>query len=330
MMDFRKVVEIPVYSMTLSYTQRILSLGSCFADHIGNKLMNGKFQIQSNPFGVLYNPASILNSIRLLEKESYIHDADLIESQGMWASFSFHSAHSSDSKEKAVASMNATIASSSAFLKETDVMLITFGTAWVYEWEESGEIVSNCHKLPAKLFKRRRLSVDEIVSEWSVMLERYFAGRENRNVIFTVSPIRHWKDGAFENQCSKATLILAIDELSKKFSSCHYFPSYEIFMDELRDYRFYAEDMIHPSSVGVEYVWERFSQSLFSKETKTDYAEWLKLKKMLDHRPLNGMTDNYRKFLRENLRRIEVFQQKRPYFDLNFETQSIKELCNTL
>ncbi|MGL4805888.1 MAG: GSCFA domain-containing protein, partial [Bacteroidales bacterium] len=197
-------------------------------------------------------------------------------------------------------------------------------------WIETGEIVSNCHKLPAKKFRRRRLTIDEIVSDWSKMLDCFFAGKVGRNVIFTVSPIRHWKDGAFENQCSKSTLILAIDQLCKRYNACHYFPSYEIFMDELRDYRFYADDMIHPSKIGIEYVWTRICDSLFSEQTKSDYKEWMKIKKMLDHRPLNGMTENYRKFLMENLRRIDVFRQKRPYFDLNFETQSIKELCNTL
>lgn len=329
-MDFRKVVEIPDFPMNLSYLQRILSLGSCFSDHIGNKLLEGKFHIQSNPFGVLYNPASILSSIELIENEQYIAETDLCESQGLWSSFRFHSAYSSEDKQQALQGMNNAIAEASSFWKETDVLLITFGTSWVYEWIESGDIVSNCHKLPAKSFRRRRLTIDEIVASWSEMLERFFKNKEDRKVIFTVSPIRHWKDGSFENQCSKSILILAIDELCKKFESCHYFPSYEIFIDELRDYRFYAEDMIHPARVGVEYVWERFTNSLFSKETKADYIEWMKIKKMLDHKPLNGITENYRKFLMENLRRIEVFRQKRPYFDLNFETQSIKELCNTL
>ncbi|MGL4780096.1 MAG: GSCFA domain-containing protein [Bacteroidales bacterium] len=330
MMDFRKVVEIPSFSMDINYFQKILSLGSCFADHIGNKLIEGKFHIQSNPFGVLYNPASILSAIKLLEDRVFVKEDELHESMGLWSSFKFHSIYSSEIRQQALDTMNTVISTNSAFFEETEILLITFGTAWVYELKETGEIVSNCHKLPAQKFSRRRLSVDEVVSQWSELLDRFFASRMGRNVIFTVSPIRHWKDGSFENQCSKATLILAIDQLCKRYAGCHYFPSYEIFMDELRDYRFYADDMIHPSRLGVEYVWERFSHSFFTKETKADYLEWMKIKKMIDHRPLNGMTESYRSFLKENLKRIDVFRQKRPYFDLNFETQSIKELCNTL
>lgn len=329
-MEFRKIVRIEEQAFRIGYDNRILSLGSCFADHIGAKLKTAKMQVCSNPFGVLYNPLSVLSALKRLTTRNEIVEQELIFQNGLYHSFAFHSAFSDESVAGALTQMNQAVCEGACMLDHCDRLMITFGTAWIYEHAETGEIVSNCHKLPAKAFHRRRLTVEEITADWSVFLAEFAADHPERRVIFTVSPIRHWKDGAFENQCSKATLILAIDELCRQFSFCTYFPSYELFMDELRDYRFYAEDMIHPSAQGIDYVWERFGDVFFTEKTKEDMREWDKLRKMLSHRSLSGMSDSYKNFLRENLRRIELFTQKRPYFDLILELQQLKELCNTL
>lgn len=329
-MEFRKILKIDESDFKIGYDNRILSLGSCFADHMGQKLAEAKFPVLSNPFGVLYNPLSVLQSLDLLRNRNIISKQDLILHNSMYHSFYFHSAFSDEEEEVALSKMNSVIETGADVFAKADRLIITFGTAWVYEWSETGATVSNCHKIPAAKFNRRRLSVGEIVESWKSFLLTYFEENPARRVVFTVSPIRHWKDGAFENQCSKSTLILAIDELCRMFGACAYFPSYEIFMDELRDYRFYAEDMIHPSGTGIAYVWERFTKTYFSEDTLEDMNEWDKLRKMLSHRSLSGMSESYKNFLRENLRRIELFRQKRPYFDLNLELQQLRELCNTL
>lgn len=329
-MEFRKIVKIEDQSFGIGYDNRILSLGSCFADHIGSKLKEAKLSVCSNPFGVLYNPLSVLRALNAVADPVKLTLADLIEHHGLFHSFAFHSVYSDQTPEKALMRMNGALMEGADCYTECDRLLITFGTAWVYELAGTGAVVSNCHKLPAKEFNRRRLSVSEITQSWAAFLTSFAETHPGAKVVFTVSPIRHWKDGAFENQCSKATLILAIDELCRQFPFCTYFPSYEIFMDELRDYRFYAEDMIHPSAQGIEYVWERFGDTFFSLQTKEDMREWDKLRKMLQHRSLSGMSDSYKNFLRENLRRMEQFTQKRPYFDLILELQQLKELCNTL
>lgn len=329
-MEFRKIIKINQADFRIGYNNHTLSLGSCFADHMGQKLMEAKFSVLSNPFGVLYNPLSVLNSLNLLKNGRFMQEEDLVMYNKMYHSFFFHSVFSDENAIQALQKMNGLIAEGRDMLNKSDRLIITFGTAWVYEWKESGDVVSNCHKIPASKFERRRLSVTEIVEAWIPFLEEYFQNNPGRYVVFTVSPIRHWKDGAFENQCSKSTLILAIDELCRKYNAVTYFPAYEIFMDELRDYRFYAEDMIHPSQQGIAYVWERFSETYFSKDTLEDIKEWDKLRKMLSHRSLSGMSESYKNFLRENLKRIEQFRQKRPYFDLNLELQQLKELCNTL
>lgn len=329
-MEFRKIVRIEEQSFDISYENRILSLGSCFADHIGAKLKEAKMPVCSNPFGVLYNPVSVLNALKQLATPVELTSSDLIENHGLYHSFAFHSAFSDQSPENALLKMNEALRDGAGSFIQSDRLLVTFGTAWIYEQAETGRVVSNCHKLPAKCFNRRRLTVSEITESWAEFLTSYASEHPDRRVVFTVSPIRHWKDGAFENQCSKSTLILAIDELCKQFSFCSYFPSYEIFMDELRDYRFYAEDMIHPSAQGIAYVWERFGDTYFLARTKEDMLEWDKLRKMLQHRSLSGVSESYKNFLRENLRRMEQFSQKRPYFDLILELQQLKELCNTL
>jgi hypothetical protein len=169
--------------------------------------------------------------------------------------------------------MNERISFASEFIKSTDVLLITFGTAWVFTDKESGRVVSNCHKLPAAKFNRRRLTVDEITEAYSDLLTKLKALYPNLNVVFSVSPIRHWKDGAHENTISKSTLLLAVDALQNQFGNVHYFPAYELLMDELRDYRFYASDMLHPSDVAVEYIWSKFSESVFFRRNASTHEK---------------------------------------------------------
>ena len=205
-------------------------------------------------------------------------------------------------------------------------MIVTFGTAWVYKLKSNGQIVANCHKLPEKMFEREMLSVQDITEDWKQVLRSLWEQNPELKLLFTVSPIRHWKDGAHGNQLSKATLLLAIEELQKEFpKQIFYFPAYEIMMDELRDYRFYADDMLHPSALAVEYIWQRFTESMLSDESKGILKEWGEIQKALNHKPFQPESEAYKQFISQTLLKIERLNEKFPYFDNTNETEILKK-----
>ncbi len=258
-------------------------LGSCFSDEIGEQMKQRYLNVTCNPFGTLYNPLSIANAINY--KSSIInHQLPLVEYDGMWHSMAHHGSFSRPTQEEAEQAVRDSIDTMQRALEEATVVIVTFGTAWVYEM--NGEIVGNCHKLPESSFTRRRLTVEEIVAAWQPILERY----PDKHWLFTVSPIRHIKDGLHENQLSKATLLQAVEGLSLPFmegQGVGYFPSYEIMLDELRDYRFYADDLVHPSSMAVNYIWERFVETFCTNQTKNELVLQHKRWKHEHHIPLH-------------------------------------------
>jgi predicted heme/steroid binding protein len=276
-----------------------MSLGSCFAENIGKKMKDVYFETDINPFGVLYNPVSIVNSIEILLQDSSFTGNDIFENKSLWQSFSHSSLFSGISSEVCLDKINTRLNTSREFFKSTDFLLITFGTAWIFEDKKSGRVVSNCHKLPASEFVRRRLSVEEIVLDYSKLISNLQTLFPNLKLIFSVSPIRHWKDGAHENNISKSILLQAIDELQQKFDSVHYFPAYEIQLDELRDYRFYASDMIHPSDLAIEYIWMRFSDTYFSEQTLSLKKRLEQLSADLTHRPLHPESAEFSDFMKQ-------------------------------
>jgi len=293
---FQTKVQISSSPLKIGYENRVMALGSCFAENIGKKLNDVFFLIEINPFGVLYNPVSISNSIELLIHNKPFTEKDLFQNKGLWQSFSHSSLFSATTSEKCLENINGRFQKAADFLAKTNFLLITFGTAWIYEEQKSGRVVSNCHKLPATAFSRRRLTVEEIVAGYSKLINELTNKLPHLKLIFSVSPIRHWKDGAHENNISKSILLLAIDELQKQFEQVHYFPAYEIQMDELRDYRFYASDMQHPSDVAVDYIWEKFCQTYFDKPTSKIKKELEQLSADLNHRPLFPDSEEYQKF----------------------------------
>jgi len=257
-------------------------LGSCFSDEIGAQMQQRFLNVTCNPFGTLYNPLSIANAINykseIINQKSQI---PLVEHDGLWHSMAHHGSFSRPTKEEAEEAVQASIETMQKALAEATVVIVTFGTAWVYEKDD--EIVGNCHKLPESSFTRRRLSVEEIVAAWQPILERY----PDKHWLFTVSPIRHIKDGLHENQLSKATLLQAVDKLTNQKNTISYFPSYEIVLDELRDYRFYADDLVHPSSLAVAYIWERFVDTFCTNQTKNELVLQHKRWKHEHHIPLH-------------------------------------------
>ncbi len=316
-MEFRTRVELPKGEYPISHSSQLMLWGSCFAENIGKYLSENKFTCDTNPFGVLYNPLSISKAIGLLmEKDTY---SDLRFDNNKWYSLMHHSVFSASEKEECLRRINHRFKAGKENMQKVDWLILTWGTAWVYEWKETGEIVGNCHKLPDKLFRRRLLSVAEVVENYRELLAKIHLQSPQIQVLFTVSPIRHAKDGYHGNQISKSILLLAIEQICAELPYCHYFPSYEIMMDELRDYRFYADDMLHPSALAVNYIWECFCQCFFSKETLALMKEWDGIKKGLEHKPFNPESDTYYRFLSQILLKIEAVKEKFPYLDVQNE-----------
>lgn len=275
-MKLQTIVDIKPSGWKIGYEDKILMLGSCFSDEIGEQMKQRNLQVTCNPFGTLYNPLSIANAINYkLQITNY--ELPLVEYDGLWHSMAHHGAFSRPTKEEAETAVRESIETMQKALSEATVVIVTFGTAWVYEM--GGQIVGNCHKLPADTFTRRRLTVDEIVATWQPIIARY----PEKHWLFTVSPIRHIKDGLHENQLSKATLLMAVEALT----GASYFPSYEILLDELRDYRFYADDLVHPSSLAVNYIWERFVETFCTNGTRNQMQIEHKQWKFEHHRPLH-------------------------------------------
>ena len=312
-------VNIPNSSEKINYSDKIMTLGSCFAENIGKKMSDSFFRTDINPFGVLYNPVSVLQSLDLLMSEKQVEEKDLFQHQSLWHSFNHSSLFSDESAELTLEKINNRLNASREFFKSTQILLITFGTAWVFEDVESGKIVANCHKLPANRFRRFRLDFQRIIDEYNPMLRLLKEQIPSLQLIFTVSPIRHWKDGAHENTVSKSTLHLLVDALEKQFDFVHYFPAYEIMMDELRDYRFYDSDMLHPSAVAVNYIWQRFSDTYFSAETQKLKKELEQIRNDLNHRPLHPKSAEYQLFIQHIEKRKAKIKAHYPDFGNLFD-----------
>jgi len=320
-MSFFTEIQIPEFPWKMDYSKSMMFFGSCFSENIGQKLIDRKYNVDMNPFGILYNPESIANGLKILLEKRVFVENDLFNDQGLWNSFYHHSRFSDVAPEVALEKINNRILSSNQFLKTADFLVITFGTAWVYELIITRQIVSNCHKIPSSEFKRFRLGVLEITELYRELLADIWKQNPQLKIIFTVSPIRHWKDGAVENQISKATLLLAIDHLKNDFGEqvCGYFPSYELMMDELRDYRFYAEDMLHLSPVATNYIFERFSKVMISNESMNISKNVIQIRKAVLHRPFNSESVEYEKFIHQNLEEIDKLTSSFPH--LNFDEE---------
>lgn len=323
---FQTIVDIPQFSLKTGYSHKNIFMGSCFTENVGNRMVDLKFDTDINPFGILYNPVSVCNGLRILLQKKEFTVEDLIVTDGLWHSFYHHGRFSFASINETLDSINKRIKSSSEYLEKADFLFITFGTAWVYRYKKSGQIVSNCHKIPANEFERVRLSVNEIVSDYTDLLTGIRKKNNSLKVIFTVSPIRHWKDGAVENQRSKAVLLLAIDEIIKKSGAdfCAYFPAYEIVMDELRDYRFYADDMIHISDFAVKHIWEKFQESLIDTESQIIMPRVEKIVKAVNHKPLHKNTGEYLKFLKQMDGETTLIESMYSYLNLACEKEYFK------
>jgi hypothetical protein len=318
-MEFRTTFNIDSSTFKITYSDPVMFIGSCFASSIGKQMEMGRMPVMINPAGAVYNPFSVFNNMdMIISKKVFVSD-DLFFNNDLYLSF-FHSTEfSSFDSQKVLKKINDKLKASQEFLTSARFLFITFGTARIYRLKDNGMIVSNCHKIPPDFFLTDLLSVDEIVSLWSELLERLKVLYPKLKVVFTISPVRHWKDGAHGNQVSKSVLFLAVENLLKHPSSPVYFPAYELVMDDLRDYRFYEEDMLHPSSEAVKYIWKAFAASYIDRKTYDIWNEAVNITKAVEHQILTESPAGVSKFAEKMLRNIDTISSKIPSIDLSRE-----------
>ncbi len=322
---FRTNIELSPSENRINHQSRTLFLGSCFTENVGNKLFENKFSVDINPFGVLYNPVSVKNAIDILLEKKEFRKNDLYNFNDSWLSFYHDTSFSDIDADKCQEKINRKLKDSYKYFENLDYLVITWGTAWAYKFKESGKIVSNCHKIPAKAFQREKLELDSVVADYESLIVKLKELNPDLKIIFTVSPVRHWKDGAVQNQISKSTLIIAIQALINKFSNIEYFPSYEIMMDDLRDYRFYEEDMLHPNKVAVDYIWNKFSDRYFDNSTTALMKDISKIANARNHRPFNEKSKSHQKFLAKQLIEIKQLKSENPFLDFAEEIDYFTE-----
>lgn len=313
-MEFKTTIPPHNALFPLTHDHKIMLIGSCFSQEIGNKLNQCGFNTTINPFGTLFNPHSLVACLNHIIRNKKFTSADFFEHNGFWHSYKLHSSFSGQHLNDCIANVNRSISEGHTFLSTADTLIITFGSAWIYQLIENDTIVANCHKVPQQLFSKRKLGVNEVVAETSHLIEHLKGANPNLNIIFTISPVKHLKDGFIENNWSKSTLNVAVHELVRRFDFCDYYPAFEILNDDLRDYRFYKNDMVHPNELAVQYVFEHFCKAYFNEETMEIAHAFFALSKSVDHKTFNSDHPDHQKFIssfeKKANRLMNVNQQK--------------------
>ena len=322
MNEFRTVLKVVPARVQMRLTHRVLTQGSCFADAIGERFSSHKLKALVNPFGVIYNPESIHKALLYSIYNEALAPRTFLKHGGLHLNFDFHSQFSAFTQQELSTRLNDAVGTTHHFIKEADWLLITYGTAWVYERHDTGEIVANCHKLPAAHFSRSLMNTEAIVSSFA----RFFHPLKKLNpdikIIITVSPVRHLKETLELNAVSKSILRVACHEIAAQFSDAEYFPAFEMMIDDLRDYRFYKSDMLHPTEQAEEYIWEKFMERYFSPELRDFVKQWSAILSALRHRPFHPHSEAHQQFLRETLQKLEALSK---YVDVRKEMLSVKE-----
>lgn len=314
-MDFRLELDIKKSAALISYKDKILLCGSCFTENIGQKLDYHKFKTLQNPNGILFNPVSITKSVTsYIDNKQYTAD-ELFYFNDIWQSWEHHSRFSNVDKADSLKMINDSQSTAHEFLKEADWIMLTLGSAFVYELENKN-VVANCHKIPTDKFSKRLLSVEEVLSTLDNLMHRLFLFNPKLKIIFTVSPVRHLRDGFVENNRSKSILIQAVHQLIEKFDKLFYFPAYELVIDDLRDYRFYADDMVHPNYAATNYVWDKFVNAFVDEQTIELMEKVNEIQRAKNHKAFNPSSEQHKKFLKSYQQKTEQLQKQYP--DLDF------------
>lgn len=325
MPDFRTSLKTKKASFAISHQDYLLCLGSCFAQHIGTRLQSNHFSTVLNPFGILYNPASIAHALQELLRQKTFVAADLFQSQGIWYSFAHHGHFSDPDPALALQKINTALQKGQKQLQKANRLLITLGTAQVFQYKASGQIVANCHKLPARAFQEQEMSTTEIIQWLSPIFNQLTSQRPDLQIILSLSPIRHLRNGLVNNQRSKAQLLLAIHELVSRNDHVSYFPAYEMVLDDLRDYRFYEADLIHPNDQAINYIWSFFGATFFNEVTQNINKQLAKLHRAIAHRPFHPQSDAHQQFVQQQIQDIHKMEQQYPFLDLSDEKQRLEE-----
>lgn len=317
--SFRTRIDGISVPFLITHKDQIFTIGSCFSENIAERLKDRKFKAEVNPFGILFNPFTIFNAFeRMLNNRPY-QPEDLIQVNDQWVSLDHHGVFSGKSQEETLDGINTRLENGRKALLQADVVFITLGSAWVYKHLERSHYVANCHKIPNMAFQKELLPF-QTVHLILRHIPQFFASKKmNAQIVFTVSPVRHWKDGAIENSRSKAMLNAAVHEVVDEFDNCHYFPSYEYLMDDLRDYRFYNSDMFHPTPQAIEYVWEKFEDSFFSDDTRLICKELKTIIEAVKHKPMDPESNSFQRFVKKQIEVIDDIESRFDVLDLSKE-----------
>jgi hypothetical protein len=328
-MEHRTTFNIEPSGDKITYKNPVMFIGSCFTSSIGSKMKMGHLPVMINPAGAVFNPVSVCKTIENIISGKEFGFDDLHCHEGTYLSFHHYTDFSSEDPSAVLEKINKSSGEALAFLNNTKLLFITFGTARIYRWKKSGIIVSNCHKIPSAHFESELLTVSEIIASWTMLLEKLFSQFPKLRIVFTISPVRHWKDGAHGNQVSKSVLFLAIEELLNHTVKPQYFPAYELLMDDLRDYRYYNDDMLHPSDTAINYIWEAFSKSYIDEKTLNIWNEIIKISKACNHRINTDSTVKKTLFAERMLKQIVDIEVRVPEIDFSAERSYFLELLKS-
>ncbi|MCD6020121.1 MAG: hypothetical protein K0S53_3242 [Bacteroidetes bacterium] len=320
-MQFHLNYKPAISPYKISHQDQVLLIGSCFSQHMGNRLDDLKFNVDANPFGMVFNPQSIADMLfRILDK-NYFTETEVFEHDGQWICLESHSSVSAPTKEELLNLLNTLIDSWHVALRTAQWLTITFGTAYAYKFLEHGKIVANCHKLPQAQFEKLLLETTAITSVYRTLVDKLQKFNTGLKILFTVSPVKHLRDGVVENSLSKAILLQSVHQIIKQNSNCFYFPAYEIVTDDLRDYRFFESDMAHPNKQAIDYVWKLFAETYFNEATQAINEKVMHIHQAYNHRLFNKTTGSSVKFKRNFYQKCATLQAEYPYLNLSKELQ---------
>lgn len=318
-MNFLAHIDIKPLPMPILHQHKILLVGSCFTEHIGNTLNNLKFNVLQNPNGILFETESVSRSLVSYIQQKQYQANDLFMLNELWQSWEHHSRFSNPSAEEALATINQSQTTAHGFLKQADWLIITLGSSFAYKLTESGRFVANCHKAPGQWFAKHLLSIDDQIATLDNTIHQLFHFNPHLKIIFTISPVRHLRDGVVENNRSKARLLETVHHLVNKFDRLFYFPAYELVIDVLRDYRFYDIDLMHPNYAATQFVMEKFSEYAFADETKTLIKEIRQIVTAKNHKAFHPQSQQHQQFLRQHFEKTARLIEDHPYLDLQDE-----------
>jgi hypothetical protein len=317
-MEFRRELQVKPFEEKLSIRQNIMLAGSCFTEHLSEKLIQNRFNVLQNPNGIIFNPMSIARSVSSYVAPKLYEKQDIFLRDELWTSWEHHSRFTHTDADELLKMINHSQMEAHDFLKQADWMILTLGSAWVYQLE-NGEVVANCHKVPTDKFRKKLLSTEDVLSALDNMIHRIFIFNPKVRIIFTISPVRHLRDGFIENNRSKAILIQAAHHLVEKFNKLYYFPAYELIIDDLRDYRFYAEDMVHPNYQATAYVWQKFSEACLDAESQRFMKVISPVNAAIAHKPFQPDSLAHRNFRKKQFEKLLQLKSEFPF--LNFDKE---------